>query len=221
MTIAFISLFPGVIDAYLKSSVLGRAFQKKLFSFKVYNPIDDAGPPHRRVDDRPYGGGRGMILKVDVLAKTLERVKRDLDLAGIGQFKDDCEVIVPAPAGIEFNQSEARELARKKYLVFVCGRYEGIDQRFIELYATKVYTMGRYVVSGGELPALSITDATLRLVPGVLSAGSASDESYTNGANIEYPQYTRPVEFRGMSVPAVLLSGDHGAILEWRKKNSR
>jgi tRNA (guanine37-N1)-methyltransferase len=221
MTIAFISLFPSIIDTYLRSSVLGRAFQNKLFSFKVYNPIDDADLPHRHVDDHPYGGGKGMILKVDVLAKTLERVKNDLDLTSLEQFKAECEVIVPAPAGIEFNQSAARELVNKKCLIFVCGRYEGIDQRFIELYATKIYTVGRYIVSGGELPALSIADATLRLVAGVLSEGSTEDESYTNGDNIEYPQYTRPVEFGGMSVPEVLLSGDHKAIREWRKKNSK
>jgi tRNA (guanine37-N1)-methyltransferase len=221
MTIAFISLFPRVIETYLETSVLGRAFKNQLFSFRVYNPIEDAALPHRHVDDHPYGGGNGMILKVDVLAKTLERLKNDLDLNSQEQYKSECEVIVPAPAGIEFNQGVARELASKKYLIFVCGRYEGIDQRFIDLFATKVYTVGRYIVSGGELPALSIADATLRLVEGVLSEGSAEDESYANGDNIEYPQYTRPVEYKGMSVPEVLLSGDHKAIREWRKKHSK
>ena len=214
MTIQIITLFPGMFEGVLNTSMLRKAQDKKLVRFELINLRDFGLGPRKIVDDTPYGGGDGMLLKPEPLVAAIESAKTT---AGT----ERSTIILLTPRGRKFTQAKARQLSQLSSLILVCGRYEGYDER-ITNFVDKQVSIGDYVLTGGELPAMIVADAVSRLVPGVLGgANSAQAESFSNGQEIEHPHYTRPEEFRGLRVPEVLLSGDHQQIENWRQSQSR
>jgi tRNA (guanine37-N1)-methyltransferase len=204
--IDILTLFPVIPEAYFESSIMARAAERGLIDYRVSDIRDFALDKHRTCDDAPYGGGAGMVLKPEPLAGAL-------DNCGAA----DKRVVYPSPSGRPFTQSYAGELADEEELVFICGRYEGIDQRIIDLYVDDEVCIGDYVMSSGELAALVIVDAVYRLLEGVITEESLEEESFRDGL-LEYPHYTRPMNFRGLQVPDVLLSGHHAEIARWRHR---
>ena len=205
------TLFPEVIQPYLDSSILQRAREKGLISVALHNIRDWAHDRHRVTDDAPYGGGGGMVMKVEPIFAAVESV--------LGS-PPACPLIYLSPQGKPFTTAIARELAQQPRLGLLCGRYEGIDERVIEHLVTEQISIGDYVLTGGELPAMVVIDAVSRFLPGVLGdPDGANDDSFGEGL-LEYPHYTRPEEFRGWRVPEVLLSGNHALIAKWRKEQS-
>jgi len=203
-----LTLFPAMFDSPLRESILGRAVERGLVRVAVHNLRDWAEGRHQVTDDAPYGGGDGMVLKPEPVARALDELRRR---------SPGARVLLMTPQGKPFRQADARELACESGLIFVCGRYEGFDERIRPL-ADAEYSLGDFVLTGGELAAMVMIDAVARLLPEVLgSSGSAETDSFADGL-LEYPHYTRPVEFRGMRVPDVLLSGNHAAIARWRRK---
>lgn len=220
----FLTLFPEVFPAVLGSSLLGKAQKKSLVSYHLTQIRDFAQDKHHSVDDSPYGGGEGMLMKPEVLYAAWRSVvpevtKPSLEVSvdsTLSQQQPQVKTILLSPQGKVFSQALARELADCSKLVLICGHYEGVDQRFIDLCVDHEISIGDYVLTGGELPALVLADTITRLIPGVVgNERSISQDSLENGL-LKYPQYTRPREFLGLSVPDVLLSGDHGAVQEWR-----
>lgn len=212
MRIAVVSLFPVMLRDALNHGVLGRAIERGLLDVECFDPRDDATDVHRTVDDRPYGGGPGMVLRVEPLRSTLRRAEAATP-AGSRR-------VYLGADGRRFEQSMAREACEWPGLILVAGRYEGVDERFIESEIDEVWSIGDYVLSGGELPALVVIDAIGRLLPGALgSAESAVQESFTDGL-VDWPHYTRPPTVDGREVPAVLASGDHAAIQRWRLRQA-
>ncbi len=207
-----ITLFREAIEPYLKTSMMWKAVEKGLAEFDFVNLRDFGLGPHKSVDDAPYGGGDGMLLRCEPVFDAIESVKAS---------DPDAKVILPTPGGEVWNQNLARGFAKENsHYIILCPHYEGYDERILSLVDYKI-SMGKYVLTGGELPALIIIDSVVRLIPGVLGGEqSAEIESFSDGDNIEYPQYTRPEEFRGMKVPEVLLSGNHGEIAKWREEHS-
>lgn len=219
MHIALVSLFPEMFDAVSQYGITGRAVEQGLVTLSHSNPRDFTADVHRTVDDRPYGGGPGMLMKVDPLAQAIaasrEAAGAGLETAGAGVEKA-VRVIYLSPQGARFDHSKAQELAQSKALVLVAGRYEGVDERLIEAEIDEELSIGDYVLSGGELPAMVVVDAVSRQLPGVLGhADSAQEDSYVNGL-LDCPHYTRPESFAGVDVPEVLLSGNHEKIRRWR-----
>lgn len=209
------TLLPEVFAPYLDSSILQRAQQRGLIDVRLHNIRDHARDKHHTTDDVPYGGGGGMVMKPEPVIEALESV---LDLAA--GHPAGFPIILLTPQGRVFNQAVAAELARQDRLALICGRYEGIDERIRQQIVTDEISIGDYVLTGGELPALILIDAVARLLPGVLGdPGGAADDSHASGL-LEYPHYTRPPEFRGETVPKVLLSGDHAKIERWRREQS-
>jgi len=207
MRIDFITLFPDALLSAIRHGVIERAEKEKLVAFRAINPRDFATDKYKSVDDEPYGGGPGMVLKADVLSAALKSI-----------LQSDSFVIVTDPNGVLFKHNHADELSRKNHLIFVCGHYEGIDERFIEKYANARFSIGDFVVTGGELPAALMANAITRLLPGVIgSPESLFEDAFYDGL-LTYPQYTRPEEWEGQKVPHVLLSGDHQAIARWRRQ---
>lgn len=205
----FPEMFPGIMDA----SILGRAKESGLIGWKTFNIRDYTLDKHKRVDDYPYGGGAGMVMQAEPVYRCYEAVVRELGYA-------PKRVIYMTPQGKVFDQKMAEEFAREEELVFLCGHYEGIDERVLEEIVTDAVSVGDYVMTGGELPAMTVMDAVSRLVPGVLNnEDSARNESFSDGL-LEHPQYTRPEEVLGRRVPEVLLSGHHAKIEEWRMERS-
>ena len=204
MTFKVLSLFPGIIDAYFASSIMARAVEKNIVACENINIRDFARDRHRTCDDAPYGGGAGMVLKAEPLAAALEK-------AGADRMR----TVYPSPSGKPFTQALAADLAREEGLVIICGRYEGIDQRVIDLYVDDEISVGDYVLSSGEVAALAVIDAVYRLLEGVITPESLDEESFGDGL-LEYPHYTRPEVFRGLRVPEILLSGHHANIRKWR-----
>lgn len=209
MTIQVITLFPEMFENVLNTSMLWKAQEKELVKYELINLRDFGIGPRKQVDDTPYGGGDGMVLKPEPLFEAVEYAKK----------KDpDAQVLLMTPRGELFTQELAREFAATEAgLIIICGRYEGYDERITTL-VDKQLSVGQYILTGGELPAMVVIDAVTRLVPGVLGGEtSALNESFSEGSEIEHPQYTRPEEFRGLKVPDVLLSGNHAEIERWRK----
>ncbi|RJQ46002.1 MAG: tRNA (guanosine(37)-N1)-methyltransferase TrmD [Nitrospiraceae bacterium] len=206
-----LTLFPDILTAYLKESILKRAQENKLLEVKLLNIRDFASGTHRTVDDAPYGGGAGMVFKPEPLFKAIDFLKED---------KEPRKIVLLSPQGRPFDQAMAEEFSHEtQRFIFICGRYEGIDERIRSIVDEEV-SIGDYVITGGELAALIIIDAVTRLVPGALGdERSAEDESFSWGL-LDYPHYTRPREFRGMQVPEVLLSGNHRDIKFWRRKEA-
>ena len=212
MRIAVVSLFPSMLRDALEHGVLGRAIERGLLEVECFDPRDDATDVHRTVDDRPYGGGPGMVLKVEPLRSTLRRAEAKMP-AGSRR-------VYLGADGRRFEQSMAREACEWPGLILVTGRYEGVDERFIESEIDETWSIGDYVLTGGELPALVVIDAIGRLLPGALgSAESAVQESFTDGL-VDWPHYTRPPTVDGREVPGVLASGDHAAIQRWRLRQA-
>lgn len=206
MRIDIVTLFPAMVEVPLAESMLGRARQRGLVDIRVVNLRDHAVDRHRTTDDYQFGGGGGMVLKPEPLFAAVAALRT----AG-------ARVVLMDPRGRRFTQEVAQELAGLAHLILLAGRYEGVDERVHELLADEALSIGDYVLTGGELPALVVTDAVVRLLPGVLGAeGAAERESFASGL-LEPPQYTRPVEFAGARVPDVLLSGDHPRIARWRR----
>ncbi|HXU91440.1 MAG TPA: tRNA (guanosine(37)-N1)-methyltransferase TrmD [Methylomirabilota bacterium] len=208
MRIDVLTLFPGMIEPVVSASMLGRARQRGLVDIRVVDLRDYATGRHRNADDYQFGGGGGMVLKPEPIFAAVEALRTD-----------ETRVILLDPRGRTFNQAVAAELARETHLVLIAGRYEGVDERVSSVVDDSI-SIGDYVVTGGELPALVVTDAVTRLLPGVLGAeGGAERESFASGL-LEPPQYTRPEEFRGARVPGVLLSGDHARVARWRREQA-
>jgi tRNA (guanine37-N1)-methyltransferase len=204
-----VTIFPRMLTGALEESILGRARAGGLVEVGVHDLRDYTNDRHRTTDDAPYGGGAGMVMRPEPLFAAVDA----LGTPG-------ADVILMTPQGRVFNQAIARELSARQHLIFLCGRYEGFDERVREHLATDELSIGDYVVTGGELPALVIIDAVVRLLPGVLgSAESLAEESHSTGL-LEYPHFTRPLELRGWTVPDVLLSGNHAAIARWRREQA-
>lgn len=218
MNFYVMTLFPEMIEAGLNASIIGRAAKKQLITLHTVNIRDFTLNKHKRVDDYPYGGGAGMLMAVEPVVRTYEYIKEEIRKQGT--LKEHPRVVYLTPWGHPFSQQMAAEFAREENLVFLCGHYEGIDERALEEVATDFVSIGDYVLTGGELPAMVMIDAISRLVPGVLSnEDSAQYESFSDGF-LEHPQYTRPEEYAGRRVPEVLLSGHHAKIEEWRKEQA-
>ncbi len=220
MKFTVITIFPQLIEDYFKEGILSRALKKKQIQLKTINPRKFAKDRHKTVDDLPYGGGAGLVMKPEPLVKAIRAATKVAPRQARGN-KIMRSIILLDPRGKRFTQREARRLAKYDELVFVSGRYEGIDER-VKHYVDENLSVGDFVLMGGELAALSVMEAVARLLPGVLHhPESAKDESFSVGTNLEYPQYTRPEMFEGRRVPKILLSGNHKKIEEWRKKNSK
>jgi tRNA (guanine37-N1)-methyltransferase len=209
MRIDILCLFPGMFTSPLEQGIINRAEEQGVVDIVIHNIRDYTHDKHHTVDDSPYGGGPGMVIKVEPVFEAVEAIKQQLNTSEI-------PIILLTPQGKLFTQQVARELALHSHLMLICGHYEGVDERVREHLATDEISIGDYVLSNGELAAMVVVDAVVRLVPGVLgSPMSADSDSHTNGF-LEYPQYTRPRAYRGWSVPSVLLSGNHGEITHWR-----
>lgn len=208
LRIDILTLFPEMFEGVLNTSIPKRAAEKGLVEYHFTQIRDFALDNHKSVDDKPFGGGPGMVMMCQVLFDAVEAAEK-LD-------ERKAERILLSPSGDVFNQSIARELSQKDRLMFIAGHYEGYDERVIDGLKPRVLSIGDYVLTGGELPAMVIIDSVVRLLPGALGAEEgADDESFSDGL-LEYPQYTRPREYRGMKVPDILMSGNHGAIAKWR-----
>ena len=208
LEIDVLTLFPPMIWAPLASSIPGRIQERGIAAVRTHDLRQWGLGRHRSVDDAPYGGGAGMVMRPEPIADGIAAVRRD-----------DSYVILLDPAGEVFSQARARDLAARSHLVLVCARYEGVDDRVRSLVDLEL-SIGDYVLTGGELPALVVIDAVMRLLPGAIDDASTAEESFSEGL-LEYPQYTRPPTFNGMDVPAILTSGDHGAVARWRAEQAR
>ena len=212
MKICVVSLFPEMVKKILNFGVIGRSEANGIMSLSVINPRDFTDDNYQKVDDKPYGGGPGMVMKYEPLKRSVEMAKK--------KFSGTAPVILLSPQGARFNQKTAKRFSQYSELIFVCGRYEGIDQRFIDSNVDEEISIGDFVLTGGEIGVMAIIDATVRLLPGALGdESSRTDESFEDGL-LEYPHYTRPRQIDGLKCPDVLLSGDHEAIKKWRKEQS-
>jgi len=218
----FVTLFPETIQVWMTTSILGRALKAGLFDFKIYQLRDYSTDKHLNVDDAAYGGGGGMVLRIEPLVRAVETIKEALGT-------EQAEVIYFSPAGKRLTHALVREFSKslhKKHFIFICGHYEGVDQRFIDHWVDTEISLGDFVLTGGELPALAMADAMIRQLEGTLgSESTAETESFSltsdNTPLLEYPHYTRPSEFRGLKVPEVLLSGNHPKIEAWRLEQAK
>ncbi len=212
MKVDVLTLFPEMMDGVFRSSILGKAQEKDIVSLNAVNFRDYSGNKHSTVDDTPYGGGGGMVLKPDPIFSAVE------DL--LSQTSAAPRIILMCPQGETFTQQKAEELSAEEHLIFICGHYEGYDERIREHLVTDELSIGDYVLTGGELPAMVVIDSVVRLLPGVLgNETSALTDSFSTGL-LEYPHYTRPAEFRGWKVPDILLSGHHANIEIWRREQA-
>lgn len=211
MKFTILTLFPEAFDSYFGISLIKRGLAKKFINIKVVNLRDFTNDPHKTVDDRPYGGGAGMVLRVDIIDKALTKLR--------GKSKKDTLVVLMTPQGQKFEQKLVSKLSKYKHIILVCGRYEGFDERVRKLVDMEI-SIGDFVLTGGEIPAMAVVDAVSRFVPGFLGkAESLHEESFTSGM-LEYPQYTRPEVYKKMRVPKVLLTGHHGKVKAWRDAES-
>jgi tRNA (guanine37-N1)-methyltransferase len=206
-----LTIFPGIFESPLRESLLGKAIEKGVLDVRVHDIRDHATDKHRQVDDESYGGGPGMVMKPEPIFAAVEALE-----------PDPKRVLLLSPAGRRLDQALVRELAAEPWLVLVAGRYEGVDERVVEGLRAEEISIGDYVLSGGEVPALVVLEAVTRLVPGVIGRDESHErDSFGQDGLLDHPHYTRPPEFRGMAVPEVLLSGDHAAIERWRREAAR
>lgn len=205
-----LTIFPAIFQGPSSESIIQKAIKKGFIEFNIHNLRDYAEDPHNQVDDAPYGGGAGMVFKPEPIFHAVE------DIQSTSQ-QSSSQVILLSPQGVPFHQRKAEELLRFKQLIFICGRYEGVDERVRQFLVDDEISLGDYILMGGELAAMVMIEVITRLIPHVLGdPGSAERESFTTG-KLDYPQYTRPADFRGMKVPDVLLSGNHAEIEKWRQ----
>ena len=207
MKFDILTLFPEMFEN-LKQSIIGRAIEKNIININLINIRDFSKDKHKKVDDTPYGGGAGMVMKPDVVYSAYNSIK-----------DKNAKVIYMSPQGKTLNQKKVEELSKEEHLIILCGHYEGIDQRVLDKIVDEEISIGDYVLTGGELPAMVLIDSVSRYVEGVLKEDSIKEESFSNGL-LEYPQYTRPEVFEGEKVPEILLSGHHENISKWRKEKS-
>ncbi len=207
MKFDILTLFPEMFEN-LKQSIIGRAIEKNIININLINIRDFSKDKHKKVDDTPYGGGAGMVMKPDVVYNAYNSIK-----------EKNAKVIYMSPQGKTLNQKKVEELSKEEHLIILCGHYEGIDQRVLDKIVDEEISIGDYVLTGGELPAMVLIDSVSRYVEGVLKEDSIKEESFSNGL-LEYPQYTRPEVFEGEKVPEILLSGHHENINKWRKEKS-
>lgn len=207
MKIDILTLFPESFAPF-KESIISRAQKNGVIEINIINIRDFTLDKHKKCDDAPFGGGAGMLMSVQPVYDAVKSV-----------LTDKSKVVYPSPSGRVFNSAISQQLAQNEHLIFICGHYEGIDQRLIELFGADEISIGDYVLTGGEIPTMAIVDSLLRFVPGVLKEGSLEEESFSNGL-LEYPQYTRPQVFEGLAVPDVLLSGNHQEIAKFRHSES-
>ena len=208
MKIDILTLFPNMFEGVFSSSIIKRAIENKLVDIKLHNFRDYTNDPHNKVDDTPYGGGAGMVLMAQPIYDCVESLK-----------DDDSFVILLTPSGVPYKQKIAYDLSKKKHLIIICGHYEGFDER-IRALADLEISIGDYVLTGGEIPAMVLTDSITRLIPGVINEQSHIEDSFNENYLLDYPTYTKPRNFRGMEVPEVLISGDHKKIDEYRYQES-
>ncbi|MBV9333983.1 MAG: tRNA (guanosine(37)-N1)-methyltransferase TrmD [Candidatus Eremiobacteraeota bacterium] len=211
--IDLVTLFPELFAPFVGLSIVGRAVEAGIADVRYHHLLDELADGER-ADDAPFGGGPGMVLRIEPIARVLDRITAQ------APAKERRAIVVPSASGPQFTQAHAQRWAQLDRLVIVCGHYEGIDDRLMQLYPVEECSLGDFVVTGGEIPALAFLDATVRLLAGVLRPESLEHESFTAGS-LDYPSYTRPASFRGVDVPAVLLSGDHAKIGAWRREQSR
>jgi tRNA (guanine37-N1)-methyltransferase len=211
MRFDILTLFPGMFSSSLKESILGKAIERGLIEVRTINIRDYCPDKHRVVDDTPYGGGQGMVMKVEPIARAIESAK---------SRNPSARTVYLTPQGKPLNQDLARRLSTQLHLILLCGRYEGVDERVRELFIDEEISIGDYVLTGGELAAMVLIDAVSRFIPGVLGSDRSAEEDSFFDSLLEYPQYTRPSDFRGNCVPEVLLSGNHSAISQWRRKEA-
>ncbi|HBB37513.1 MAG: tRNA (guanine-N(1)-)-methyltransferase, tRNA (guanine-N1-)-methyltransferase [Candidatus Moranbacteria bacterium GW2011_GWC1_45_18] len=248
MTFHIVTIFPKIFDSYFGESIVNRAQKKGKIKIKVHNPRDYAADKHKTVDDTPYGGGPGMIMKVEPIYKCLEKIKSEIkNFSKVRPFPSSSKALgIPqgqtlknssksnffgisqsrtllfSAKGKEYTQADAKRLAKYENIIMICGRYEGVDERVAKHLADEEISIGDYILTGGEIPAMAVVDSVTRLLPEVLgNKESATKESFSKKGYLEHPQYTRPAEFHGWKVPEVLLSGDHKEIEEWRKENAK
>lgn len=208
-----LTLFPGLFTGFLSESIIHDAIQRGLFSVNLWDFRNWAKGKHKTVDDRPYGGGPGMVLMCEPIFDCLESVQKEAEEPG--------ELVMLTPSGERLTQPLVQTLAQKKRLILLCGRYEGFDDRIRQGLKPREISIGDFICNGGEVPAMLLIETIIRLIPDVLGdAQSIVEESHSEAGRLEYPQYTRPREFRGMSVPDILLSGNHGAVARWRREQS-
>lgn len=207
MKIDILTLFPQMFVP-LKESIIGRAVDKKILEINVVDIREFSKDKHKKCDDYPFGGGAGMLMTIQPLYDAIKSVKREKS-----------KLIFPSPQGRVFTQNVAKELSEEEHLIFICGHYEGVDERLFSLFEIDEISLGDFVLTGGELPSMVMVDALCRLVDGVLNKESLESESFSNGL-LEYPQYTRPSSFMGLEVPEVLLSGNHEEVNKWRAEQS-
>jgi tRNA (guanine37-N1)-methyltransferase len=214
LRIDVLTLFPALFDGFLSQSIVRRAIDKNLVAIERWDLRDWASGKHKQVDDRPFGGGPGMVLMAPPVVAAAEAVRARVEPPGT--------LVVLSPQGPRLDQRRVVELAAQPRLILLCGRYEGFDERILEILEPELLSIGDFVLSGGEVAAMVVIDAVVRLLPGVLGdSQSAVDESFGPEGGLEYPQYTRPRVFRGRAVPDVLTSGDHAAIARWRREHRR
>ena len=211
MRFDILTLFPGMFSSPLKESILGKAIEKGLIQTRTLNIRDYSLDKHQVVDDTPYGGGQGMVIKAEPIARAIESAKSQNPSAW---------TVYLTPQGKPLNQDLARRLSTHLHLILLCGRYEGVDERVRELFIDEEISIGDYILTGGELAAMVLIDAVSRFIPGVLGSDRSAEEDSFFNSLLEYPQYTRPSNFRGSCVPEVLLSGNHSAISQWRRKEA-
>lgn len=220
MKFDIITIFPEIFKSYFSESIIKRAQEKKLVKIQVHNLRDYTTDKHKTVDDSPYGGGPGMVMKIEPIYKAVQFSKSKVK-------SQKSKIILFSPKGKKFNQTMAKKFSRLDRLIMICGRYEGVDERVVKYIADEEISVGDYVLTGGEIPAMIVVDAITRLIPGVIAKESLKEESFSfkkekllRGEKYEYPQYTRPEKFGKWSVPKILLSGNHKKIEEWRRKHS-
>jgi len=211
MRIDILTLFPNMFSSPLRESILGKAIQRGIIQIQTINIRDFTSDKHQVVDDTPYGGGQGMVMKAEPIARAIESVKSQNSPAW---------TVSLTPQGTPFNQDLAHRLSAQPHLILLCGRYEGVDERVRDLFIDEEISIGDYVLTGGELAAMVLIDAVSRFIPGVLGSDRSAEEDSFFNSLLEYPQYTRPFDFRGHCVPEVLLSGNHSAICLWRRKEA-
>jgi len=217
MKFDIITIFPHIFDSYFSESIINRAKKNDSVEIKIHNLRDYTEDNHRTVDDTPYGGGAGMVLKIEPIYKAVQFLK-----SKVKSQKSKVRTILFSAKGKKYSQKDARRLAKYDRLILICGRYEGVDERVAKYIADEEVSIGDYVLTGGEIPAMVVVDSVTRLAPGVLgNAESLREESHTQEGVLEYGQYTKPAEFMDWKVPKVLLSGNHKKIKEWREKKAK
>jgi tRNA (guanine37-N1)-methyltransferase len=228
MNFHIVTIFPKIFDSYFSESIVKRARNKSAININVINLRDYTTDKHKTVDDTPYGGGAGMVLKVEPIWKCVEDIKSKFQISNDKSNpkskiqKLSSRVILFSAKGKKYTQADAKRLAKYDNLILICGRYEGVDERVNKYIADEEISIGDYVLTGGEIPAMILVDSVTRLLPGVLGNGeSIKEESHSSVGYLEYPQYTKPEKFEGHKVPKILLSGNHKKIEEWRKKNAK